>query len=471
MKNRLPLLVLAVFILAALSCRLELSGETPLNQNQIDTLSAQTIAAIAWQTNVALGTQAPPPVAETPAPPPAGADTPTNTMLPTVTWTGTQPPTFTFTPTATLTPKPCNWVQFISDGVVVDNWETTPADHFTKTWTLKNIGSCTWTSGYQLIFDHGDQMGAPASQQLTAGTVAPGQTVDVSVDLLSPNVAGTYQGFFKLRASDSSTFGIGPDANGTFWVKIVVKAILGPPAVAPVTHYSYTTLSLAVGATDSKTATCSPDSVVTGGGFSTNLNVLSYTQLKDGNGWTVYFKNNSGSPQNVTIYAICLFFPSVSTTQLHDSVSVIGSGGQGNVKKDCPAGSVVTGGGFTGTNGGTLWTFFSAPSGNGWSVTEKNSAAGNQSFNTYAVCLTSSGAAVTTSPVTGYADLAPGATGLAEIGCPPGQVITGGGWNLEPDLTVFAALLSATGEWRVYAKNNGTHTRALQARGVCLALA
>jgi hypothetical protein len=29
----------------------------------------------------------------------------------------------------------------------------------------------------------------------------------------------------------------------------------------------------------------------------------------------------------------------------------------------------------------------------------------------------------------------------------------------------------SSGKWRVYAKNNGTHTRTLQARGVCLSVA
>ena len=32
----------------------------------------------------------------------------------------------------------------------------------------------------------GDAMGAPASQQLTTGTVAPGQSIDVSVNLTAP---------------------------------------------------------------------------------------------------------------------------------------------------------------------------------------------------------------------------------------------------------------------------------------------
>jgi len=69
--------------------------------------------------------------------------------------------------------------------------------------------------------------------------------------------------------------------------------------------------------------------------------------------------------------------------------------------------------------------------------------------------------------MTGDKDLAPGASGLAKVVCPAGQVITGGGWSMDKDQTVFAALTSG-GKGRVYAK---THTRAFQARGMSLGVA
>jgi hypothetical protein len=460
MKNRIVLLPMTILILAAMSCILQSTVPT-LSQQQIQTYSAQTMAFLQYQTYVALGTQAVPLPADTLAPPvPAAEDTATAAMLPSVTPSGTPLPTSTFTP------MPCNWAQFVSDVTIPDDWETGPSDHFTKTWRLKNIGSCTWTSGYSLVFDHGDQMGAPASQQLTAGTVAPGGTIDVSVDLLSPAAPGTYQGFFKLRASDSSIFGIGADADGAFWVKIKVVA-LAPPAVAPATQVVSKTVSTPAGGTMSTTAVCPDGTVVTGGGFSVNLGMHMYTQAKNGNGWAAVVKNNNASAQNLTVYAICLTYPSVSTTMVSETISV-GGHGAGNITAACPAGNAVTGGGFTGKADGSLWTYLSAQSGNAWSVSAKNSAAGNQSFDAYAVCL--SGAPLTTSSLTGYKDLSPGDTGLAEVVCPAGQVITGGGWSLSDDLTVFGALMSG-GKWRVYAKNNGSHTRTLQARGVCLAVA
>jgi hypothetical protein len=100
----------------------------------------------------------------------------------------------------------------------------TAGDAFTKTWRLKNIGSCTWTSGYKLVFDRGDAMGGPAEVQLTTGTVAPGQTVDVSVNLKAPAQTGTYQGYWKLRNASGVLFGWGDKASSAFWVKIKVEA-------------------------------------------------------------------------------------------------------------------------------------------------------------------------------------------------------------------------------------------------------
>jgi hypothetical protein len=462
MKTRLSLLVVATLVAGTAACNLTLSSDTPLSPADIQTLSAQTLIAMQWQTLSAQGT-VPSQGGTTQSAPIVPGDTPMNTLLPSVTPT-ILVPSASYTPSPSLTPVPCNVARFISDVTIPDNWETTPSDHFTKTWRLQNAGSCTWTSGYSLVFDHGDQMGAPAAQVLTPGTVAPGGTVDVSVNLLSPNLAGTYQGFFKLRASDSSIFGIGPDANTAFWVKIKVNIVLPPPAVAPTTTYASSTKTIAAGTADSATATCPAGSVVTGGGYMVDINVWAYTQLKDGNGWTVYAKNNTGGNSNMLSYAICLTYPSASTSQVIDSITVA-AGDVGNKVVNCPAGSVVTGGGYTGKQDGTLWTYASLQNGNGWQVSAKNSGGGSTTYNVYAICL--SGTSLTIVSVSGNTDVTPGGNGLAGVGCPAGKVIVGGGFGLSNDLVAFAMLMSS-GEWRIYAHNTDGHTRAVITRAMCL---
>jgi hypothetical protein len=74
-------------------------------------------------------------------------------------------------------------------------------------------------------------MGAPDWQPLTDVAVPPNGTADVSVSLKAPNAEGTYKALFVLTAADDTNFGIGPAANGPFWVQIKAKApvVEAPP--------------------------------------------------------------------------------------------------------------------------------------------------------------------------------------------------------------------------------------------------
>ena len=64
-------------------------------------------------------------------------------------------------------------------------------------------------------------MGAPASLELTSETIQPGDTVDVSIDMIAPQETGTYQGNWKIRNVKGDGFGVGTYAKA-FWVKINV---------------------------------------------------------------------------------------------------------------------------------------------------------------------------------------------------------------------------------------------------------
>jgi hypothetical protein len=113
--------------------------------------------------------------------------------------------------------------------VTIPDGTTIPAGgSFTKTWRLKNVGSCTWTSDYKLVFDHGDALNGPAEKEINA-TVTPGSTVDLSVNLKAPTSIGGYKGYWKLKTNSGTTFGIGADHNGTFAVVIQVLATPHPP--------------------------------------------------------------------------------------------------------------------------------------------------------------------------------------------------------------------------------------------------
>ena len=150
---------------------------------------------------------------------PAFTDTP---VPPTPVTPTLHPPTPTLTPTntPTATPLPCNKAEFVTDVTIPDGEDITIFDTFTKTWRLRNVGTCTWTSDYRVVFDHGDQMLAPNSAPITSGSVAPGATVDVSVPMEAPGTPGTYKGYWKLRGADGVLFGVGASGNVAFWVEI-----------------------------------------------------------------------------------------------------------------------------------------------------------------------------------------------------------------------------------------------------------
>jgi hypothetical protein len=150
----------------------------------------------------------------------------TSTPTPSQTATATAIPptatsTVTSTPTATATQHRCNWVDFIKDVSISDGALMNPGQAFTKTWRLKNIGSCTWTRDYDLVFVGGQTLGAPTRVGLPA-SVAPGESIDLSVLMKAPSSEGTYIGYWMLADANGNRFGIHDDASGSFWVRIKV---------------------------------------------------------------------------------------------------------------------------------------------------------------------------------------------------------------------------------------------------------
>ena len=109
----------------------------------------------------------------------------------------------------------CDLMQFIEDVTIPDGTILKPNEAFTKTWRLKNVGTCSWTAAYAIVFSSGDAMSGPATQAL-AGNVNPGQTVDVSIDLKAPATDGDYRSFWKLRNAAGVLF-------AQFYVDIKVK--------------------------------------------------------------------------------------------------------------------------------------------------------------------------------------------------------------------------------------------------------
>ena len=184
--------------LAILTC-LQLACLGSFGSSQEDSLTRE-------QTSVAMTIEAlerdKPPKQDSPAP---------EKLKPTKT-----PPEQVVQPTQANTPKPCNDAIFISE-TIPDDSEFDAGEGFTKSWRFKNAGTCTWNTNYKFVFKDGDKMGAPANNPLST-EVAPGETVDIGLNMTAPASAGTYQGFWKLVSDE------GENLINNVWVKIIVKS-------------------------------------------------------------------------------------------------------------------------------------------------------------------------------------------------------------------------------------------------------
>jgi len=167
-----------------------------------------------------------------------GGNAPTSSPLPTLNFPTlpplNTPPSLNTPGIVTITPSPtaqvaktatpisyCDWAAYIKDVTIPDGTILAPGTQFTKTWRLQNIGTCTWTTSYALVFSSGDKMAAPAAVSLSKN-VSPNQVVDVSVNLKAPAAPGEYRGNWGLRNASGVIFGVGSTSKNTFYVDIQV---------------------------------------------------------------------------------------------------------------------------------------------------------------------------------------------------------------------------------------------------------
>jgi len=179
-------LILVAMILAA--CKANQATPTPtLSVESIQTQVVGTFAAGLTQTAVALPTSTP---------------TLTPTETPTVTPTRATPltPGNGGAPTAS-----CYGLTGIKEVTIPDNTPMVPGQTFTKTWLVKNTGTCTWEAGFKFAFIGGDAMGGSTLALSTA--VSPGAEVELSVDMVAPNKTGAVRGNWRMSTASGQFFG------------------------------------------------------------------------------------------------------------------------------------------------------------------------------------------------------------------------------------------------------------------------
>jgi len=180
----------------------------------IFTQIASTALALQTQTVLAMPT-----ATSTPQVPPTAQMTNTATSLP-----GMGPATAT--PLALTTPLAssqagCDNMKYIADVTIPDGYVAAHGEVMKKTWTVQNLGPCTWNQNYVLIFGWGGQgtdwnTAQPAH---LVKVVAPGENIDITVPLKAPSTPGEYVGTFKLQNDKGVNFPPGQQLT----IDIVVK--------------------------------------------------------------------------------------------------------------------------------------------------------------------------------------------------------------------------------------------------------
>lgn len=132
-------------------------------------------------------------------------------------------------PAATLVPASQTCVDaatFQTDVTIPDGAVIAPNMAFTKTWRLKNTGTCTWDSRYLVAYVSGATMTQQPGYWIVqpGQTVAPGQTIDISVGMTTPVEPGDYAAYWGLKTVDGPFMPIRGGANGnSFYVAIKVS--------------------------------------------------------------------------------------------------------------------------------------------------------------------------------------------------------------------------------------------------------
>jgi hypothetical protein len=209
MQNKKPSLYIFIGILLGvqLACNVPADSGTPdtfATLNGLYTASALTVEALGTQTGFTITPGLPPPT--------VGGTLPTNTL-------------------SFASPIPvskCDAAAFLADVTYPDGSLVSRNSTFVKIWRIKNVGTCSWTTSYALVFTGGDSINGPAVVAL-AKNVNPGEFIELPVTLTAPNKDGRYRGYWKLRNASGSLFGIGAQADTAFWVDIKVS---GPSFIA-----------------------------------------------------------------------------------------------------------------------------------------------------------------------------------------------------------------------------------------------
>lgn len=152
------------------------------------------------------------------SPPSPPTQLPSYDIIPTL-----SPPTAVSPPASpTSAAAPCYQAQLVDDFNIPVNAVLPLGAAFTKTWQIRNTGSCPWTQQFSLVLSAGDPMGSKTIYLFSTNTM-PGETLLLSIGLTAPGFVGVHQGNWLLRSDTGATFGLG--INGATPLQILIRTV------------------------------------------------------------------------------------------------------------------------------------------------------------------------------------------------------------------------------------------------------
>lgn len=98
-----------------------------------------------------------------------------------------------------------------------------PGTKFSKTWTVKNTGTCTWTRDYDLVLAGGEAFGTNKRGDIPR-EVPPGDIIELTIpDMVAPMTEGTYYSYWMLAAPDGARIGYGPGQQWGLGIQLVIS--------------------------------------------------------------------------------------------------------------------------------------------------------------------------------------------------------------------------------------------------------
>lgn len=103
-----------------------------------------------------------------------------------------------------------------------DFTEVNAGEQLIKTWEIKNIGGCTWTPAYQLVYNNGARVSAASITPFTKN-ILPGETVQISIPVIIPETTGRIQTYWYLISDTNQIVGTDTDGKPYLWFKAEVE--------------------------------------------------------------------------------------------------------------------------------------------------------------------------------------------------------------------------------------------------------